>query len=74
MKAGDTFHIPQPGTSLDSHLWVILSDPVLDDEHILIVNFTTLHRDVFLPPSLSMHLDPGPGPCDHKPAPAFLTR
>ncbi len=45
MKAGETFHIPQPGTSLDSHLWVILSEPALDEDHILIVNFTTLRSD-----------------------------
>ena len=42
MKAGDTFLIPQPGTSLDSHLWVVISDPQQDAGRILIVNFTTL--------------------------------
>lgn len=31
MKAGDTFHIPQAGTSLDSHLWVVISDPAQID-------------------------------------------
>jgi hypothetical protein len=41
MNAGDTFRIPQPGTSLDSHLWVVISDPVVDAERVLIVNFTT---------------------------------
>ena len=45
MNAGGTFHIPQPGTSLDSHLWVVISDPRIDQEKILIVNFTTLRAD-----------------------------
>ena len=45
MNAGDTFRIPQPGTSLDSHLWVVISDPALDPDKILIVNFTTSRAD-----------------------------
>jgi len=45
MKPGDTFIIPQPGTSLDSHLWVVISDPAQDAKAILIVNFTTLRGD-----------------------------
>ncbi len=45
MKAGDTFRIPQPGTSLDSHLWVVISDPAIDSKEILIVNFTSLRAD-----------------------------
>lgn len=45
MKAGDTFRIPQAGTSLDSHLWVVISDPAKDSKEILIVNFTTLRAD-----------------------------
>jgi len=45
MKAGDTFRIPQPGTSLDSHLWVVISDPAADAVNILIVNFTTSRAD-----------------------------
>jgi hypothetical protein len=45
MKAGDTFRIPEPGTSLDSHLWVVISDPALDAERVLIVNFTTRRHD-----------------------------
>jgi hypothetical protein len=45
MKAGDTFRIPQPGTSLDSHLWVVISDPAQDANAILIVNFTTVRAD-----------------------------
>jgi len=42
MKAGDTFLIPLPGTSLDSHLWIVLSDPEQDPRRILIVNLTTV--------------------------------
>jgi hypothetical protein len=45
MNAGDTFHIPLPGTSLDSHLWVVISDPVKDANNVLIVNFTTWRSD-----------------------------
>lgn len=45
MNAGDTFKIPRPGTSLDSHLWVVISDPAADEENVLIVNFTTSRAD-----------------------------
>jgi hypothetical protein len=45
MKAGDTFRIPALGTSLDSHLWVVISDPSVDPQHVLIVNFTTRRKD-----------------------------
>ncbi|MSU78846.1 MAG: hypothetical protein EXS16_12225 [Gemmataceae bacterium] len=45
MKAGDTFKISQPGTSLDSHLWVVISDPAINGEQILIVNVTTKRAD-----------------------------
>ncbi len=45
MNAGDTFKIPQPETSLDTHLWVVISDPAADAENILIVNFTTSRAD-----------------------------
>ena len=41
MKAGDSF-IP---AKFDSHLWVILSDPSLDSDKIVIVNFTTNTKD-----------------------------
>ena len=37
MKAGDTF-IP---AKLDHHLWIVLSDPAIDSDSIVIVNFTT---------------------------------
>jgi hypothetical protein len=45
MKAGDTFLIEQPGTSLDSHLWIIISDPEIDSQHLVIVNLTSYRAD-----------------------------
>jgi hypothetical protein len=45
MKAGDTFLIDEPGTSLDSHLWIIISDPEIDPDHLVIVNLTTYRED-----------------------------
>jgi hypothetical protein len=45
MNAGDTFRVPEPGTSLDSHLWVVISDPAVDPQRVLIVNFTTRRED-----------------------------
>ena len=41
MKLGDTFLITKPGKTLDSHLWVVLSDPAQNADKILIVNVTT---------------------------------
>ena len=40
MNAGDTFIIDVPGTSLDSHLWIIISDPVTRPDEVILVNFT----------------------------------
>ena len=45
MNAGDIFRIPAPGTSLDSHLWVVISDPAMSADRVLIVNFTTRRKD-----------------------------
>jgi hypothetical protein len=45
MNAGDTFRIPQPGTSLDSDLWVVISIPDVESDRLLIVNFTTRRPD-----------------------------
>ena len=45
MNGGDTFRIPEPGTSLDSHLWVVISDLTVDPVRVLIVNFTTRRKD-----------------------------
>ena len=41
MKAGDTF-LP---LLRNTHLWVILSDPDLDSERIVLVNLTTYTID-----------------------------
>ena len=45
MNAGDTFLIPLPGTSLDSHLWMVISDPMRDPEHVVLVNLTSWRAD-----------------------------
>ncbi|MCG8587614.1 MAG: hypothetical protein MI757_23145 [Pirellulales bacterium] len=45
MNAGDTFLIEEPGTSLDSHLWIVLSDPDIDPHSVLLVNFTSFRED-----------------------------
>ncbi len=37
MKAGSTFLL----SAVDKHLWIVLSDPDRDSEHILLVNLTT---------------------------------
>ncbi|MCC6127399.1 MAG: hypothetical protein IT426_20770 [Pirellulales bacterium] len=44
MNAGDTILIDEPGTSYDSHLWMVISDPKQDDR-CLIVNFTSWRAD-----------------------------
>jgi hypothetical protein len=44
VNAGDTILIPLPGTSYDSHLWMVISDPAIG-EHCVIVNFTTWRAD-----------------------------
>jgi len=44
MKAGDTILVDAPGTSYDSHLWMVISDPERDDR-CLIVNFTSWRAD-----------------------------
>lgn len=43
MQAGDTFLLQDK--SIDSHLWVVVSDPALDAESVLIVNLTTHNVD-----------------------------
>jgi hypothetical protein len=45
MNAGDTLIIDEPGTRLDSHLWVVISDPAENPEEIVLVNFTTYRAD-----------------------------
>lgn len=44
MKAGDTLIAALPNTSIDSHLWVVVSDPS-QSEDVLIVNFTSWRAD-----------------------------
>jgi hypothetical protein len=45
VDAGDSFLIPQPGASLDSHLWMVLSDPAREPQRIVIVNLTSWRAD-----------------------------
>lgn len=44
MNAGDTMLIPLPSTSVDSHLWMVISDPVQSDV-CLLVNFASWRHD-----------------------------
>ena len=44
MNAGDTIIIREPGTSYDSHLWMVISDPA-QGEDCVIVNFTSWRAD-----------------------------
>jgi hypothetical protein len=39
ISAGDTYQYT--GTDTDDHLWIVISDPLVDDNHVLVVNFTT---------------------------------
>jgi hypothetical protein len=39
VKAGDTFTLKDK--SVDSHLWVIVSDPTVDEERVLFVSMTS---------------------------------
>ena len=45
MNAGDAFIIAEPGTSYDSHLWIVISDPAKDPEQVVLVNFTKHRAD-----------------------------
>jgi hypothetical protein len=45
MRAGDTLIIERPGTSLDSHLWIVISDPSVDADKVVIVNMTSWRAD-----------------------------
>lgn len=45
LNTGDTLLVANPGGSYDSHLWIVLSKPELDQEHILLVNFTGWRPD-----------------------------
>jgi hypothetical protein len=39
MEAGDTFFFK---VDVDSHLWMIISDPSIDRDNVILVSFTTL--------------------------------
>lgn len=41
MHRGDTFLITEPGTSLDDHLWVVVSYPEVDSANVVCLNITT---------------------------------
>ena len=58
MEGGDTFLVDEPGTSYDSHLWIVLSKPDLDPNHVLIVNLTSWRADK----DQSCTLEPGDHP------------
>lgn len=45
MQAGDTMMVAEPGTSLDSHLWIVISDPQQNSDQIVIVNLTSFRPD-----------------------------
>ena len=45
METGDTLIIPIPGVNLDSHLWIVISNPIADPERIVLVNFTKYRAD-----------------------------
>ena len=45
LSTGDTLQVTNPRGSYDSHLWIVLSKPELDAEHVLIVNFTGWRLD-----------------------------
>ncbi len=45
MNAGDTLIIDEPGTSLDSHLWIVISDPAENPDEVVLVNFTKYRAD-----------------------------
>ena len=55
MNYGDTFFIHQNGQLFDSHLWVVISDPNVDAEAIVVVSLTFVLRCLcFLLVNLSM--------------------
>ena len=39
MNAGDTFYLAK--RQLEEHLWFVLSDPAINQEVVIIANFTT---------------------------------
>ena len=45
LEAGDTFYVVDPGADYDTHLWIVISDPRIKDEEIVIVNMTKIRDD-----------------------------
>ena len=45
LNPGDTLRVRDPGMSYDAHLWIVLSKPELDADHILIANLTSWRAD-----------------------------
>ena len=46
MQQKDTFCVTEPGTSLDTHLWVIISDPSEFPDQVFSLNVTTWHDGI----------------------------
>jgi len=44
VKAGDTFLVASPETTYDSHLWIVINDPNVNGDCV-IVNFTSWRQD-----------------------------
>lgn len=41
MRQRDTFTVTEPGANLDSHLWIVVSDPSLYPDQVFSVNVTS---------------------------------
>jgi hypothetical protein len=54
MEAGDTFRF----VSKDTHLWIVISDPAVNRDQVLIVNVTTFRSDK----ETTCRLNPGDHP------------
>jgi len=45
MKCGDTFLMPAPGISARTpHLWIVITDPPVGENTVIIVSLTTLRK------------------------------
>lgn len=58
MNIGDTFYLRGPENPRP-HLWVVLSDPMIDPKQVLVVNFTTERPDS----DRTCIVGPGEHPC-----------
>ena len=45
MTCGDTMIVTLPQASVDSHLWIVISDPDADPDKVVIVNMTSWRED-----------------------------